>query len=70
MSVVRELVSTLAKMFIADLWLTAAAVGAVALAGAALRARLVDPGALPFLLAGAIALSLALGVARGARPKA
>lgn len=70
MSVLRALVSTIVKMFAADIWLTIGAVAIIALATAALRARLAPPGALPFIIAAAIAAALAIGVVRGARPGA
>jgi hypothetical protein len=70
MSVLRALVSTIVKMFAADLWLTIGAVAIIVLAAAALRANLAPPSALPFLIAAAIAAALAVGVVRGARPKA
>jgi hypothetical protein len=70
MSVLRALASTIGKMFAADLWLTIGVVAIVALAAAALRANLAPPGSLPFLIAAAIAAALAVGVVRGARPKA
>ncbi len=69
MSVLRALGSTIVKMFAADLWLTLAAIAIIASAAAALRANIVPPTALPFLIAAAIAAALALGVVRGARPK-
>jgi hypothetical protein len=70
MSVLRALASTIGKMFAADLWLTIGVVAIVALAAAALRANPAPPGSLPFLIAAAIAAALAVGVVRGARPKA
>jgi len=47
MSVLRALVSTIVKMFAADLWLTIGAVAIIALAATALRAKLAPPGTLP-----------------------
>ena len=67
MDVLRALAATIAKMFATDLWLTATALAAVALCAIGLRAHIVPPAILPFLLAAGIVAALAVGVIRGAR---
>jgi|GEM_PF-4975066 len=67
MEVLRALAATIGKMFATDLWLTATALAAVGLCAAGLRAHLIAPAALPFVLAGGVLAALTVGVIRGAR---
>lgn len=67
MDVLRELAATIAKMFAADLWLSLIALAAVALCALGLRSHVIDPGALPFLLAAGVLAALTVGVLRGRR---
>ena len=67
MEVLRALAATIGKMFATDLWLTATALAAVGLCAAGMRAHLIAPAALPFVLAGGVLAALTVGVIRGAR---
>lgn len=65
MSVVRDFIATLYKMFAADLVMTALALGTVAVCAGA--ARLIGAGVLPFVLLAGIAAALVVAVARASR---
>lgn len=69
MEILAAFVRTIAKMFAADLWLSLTAVAVVAACGAALSFHLLPPEGIPYLLAAGVMAALAIGVARGARPK-
>jgi hypothetical protein len=63
-ALVADIARTLAKMFVADLGLTLAALAAV---GGAWAIHTAQPGVAPWVLTGGILLALIFGVWRGAR---
>jgi hypothetical protein len=67
MDVLRALLSTIGKMFAADLWLSLAAVATVALVAAGLRTSVIPHTWAPFLLGAGVLAALTTGVIRGAR---
>lgn len=67
MSVLRALASTLFKMFLGDIGLTATALFVVAGCAGALGVHLLPAATIPFLLSLGVLLALAIGVARGVR---
>ena len=66
MSVVRDFLATLHKMFAADLVMTALALATVAICAAA--SGPIGATALPFVLLLGVTLALVIAVARGAKP--
>ncbi len=67
MSVLGALASTLYKMFVGDIGVTATALIVVAGCAALLAVHAVPAATIPFLLTLGVLLALAIGVARGVR---
>lgn len=67
MSVLRELIDTLRKMFMADLGLTSLAILVVAAVAAGLAGRVITPAVAQIALPAGALMALLLGVWRGAR---
>jgi len=67
MTILRAIGALLGKTFVADLWLTLAALASVALCWIGLRADVLTPTAAPFVLAAGVLGALAIGVVRGTK---
>ena len=67
MNVIQALLAEIGKMFAADVWLTITALATIATCAGGLRAHVLPPAAVPFVVTGGVIVALIVGVARGAR---